>query len=210
MKRSFAIAILVTLFSVTIATGFGQGCAQSKKATTSSNGDDGSADLGGTPEYQIDPNSVTLSMVYNKQVLDHMVSCSGLGVASDNTLATWSSKRGAVSIDGTVVTITAPMLMAVTTIAGDVCQDLINLEKTEPRLFNGVNWSAIALPDNTTINNSIRSIALSCWQRAETAEENQIITDALYSEFGSGTINPSDAYLFLCTSMLSSLDTLTL
>jgi hypothetical protein len=210
MKRSFAIAILIAFFSVTIATGFGQGCAQSKKATAGSDGGDALGDTNGNPEYNLDPSSVTLSMVYNKQVLDHMVACSGVGVASDSTLATWASKRGAVSINGTVVTVTAPMLMAVTTIAGDVCRDLIDLEKKTPMLFNGVNWSATSLPDNTTLTNSIRGLALSCWQRQESNEENQILMDTLHSEFSSGSVNPSDAYLFLCTSMLASLDTLTL
>jgi hypothetical protein len=208
MKKQMARIILIFMASATVVIGFGQGCAKTQKSSNAGSVDAASQTNNNTSE--LDPNSQTLSLVYNKQILDHMVSCSGIGVASDETLITWSEKRGAVSIDGTVLSLTSPMLMAVTTIAGDVCRDLINTEKTTPRLFNNINWSATSLASDATLNDSIRGLALSCWQRQEADEERQVIMDALHSEFGTGTINNSDAFLFLCTSMLSSLDTLTL
>lgn len=208
MKNKIATLIALVFTLTMMAIGFGQGCAKSQKsdADQASTGPTDNANQ----EYQIDPNAATLAMVYNKQVLDHMVSCSGIGVASDSTLSTWAAKRGAVSIDGSVLTITSPMLMAVTTIAGDVCRDLIESEKMNPRIFNNVNWSATSLPSSNVLGDSIRGLALSCWQRPEADEERNFILDAMSSQFGTGNINNSDAFLFLCTSMLSSLDTLTL
>lgn len=210
MKRRVWQITFILLGSLTIGIGFGQGCSRPFSAPSGTSDGSSTAADANDSGYQINPDAETLSMVYNKQVLDHLVSCAGVGIPSDETLATWTSKRGAVSIDGTVLTITAPMLMAVTTISGDVCRDLITQEKTSPRLFNNVNWSATALPSDTALRDSIRGLALSCWQRPEEDLEQQIVMDAVRSEFTTGTINVSDAYLFLCTSMLSSLDTLTL
>ncbi len=210
MKKRVWQIIFILLGSLSVGIGLGQGCSRpfgTSSGSSSSSSNSASVDQNG---YQIDPNAQTLSLIYNKQVLDHLVSCSGVGVPSDETQATWSSKRGAVSIDGTVLTITAPMLMAVTTISGDVCRDLINQEKTTPRIFNNVNWSGTVLPSDTALRDSIRGLALSCWQRPEEDLEQQVIMDAVKSEFSTGTIDVTDAYLFLCTSMLSSLDTLTL
>jgi len=210
MNSRISQAIFLTLISLAIGIGLGQGCARPYQSSSSSNAPivDMSSNL--PSEYVPDPNAETLSVVYNKQVLDHLVSCSGVGVPSDATQATWSAKRGAISIDGTVLTITAPMLMAVSTIAGDVCRDLIDQEKLSPRLFNNVNWSATALPADNALYDAIRGLALSCWQRQEDNMEQQVIIDAVKSEFSSGNIDPSTAYLFLCTSMLGSLDTLIL
>ncbi len=211
MKNRIWQISFVLLASLSIGIGLGQGCAKPFNASTTSSNDTNasSADNVDQNGYQINPNAQTVSMVYNKQVLDHLVSCSGVGVASEETAATWASKRGAVSIDGTVLTITAPMLMAVATISGEVCRDLIGQEKANPRVFNGVNWAGTSLPMDGVLNESIRGLALSCWQRPEEEVERQIIMDAVKSQF-VGTVNPSDAYLFMCTSMLSALDTLTL
>jgi hypothetical protein len=208
-KQIWQVAFIL-LASVSIGIALGQGCAKPFTQQTAASTADPTNLVASENTELIDPNSQTLSMVYSKQVLDHMVSCSGVGIPSDATMATWATKKGAVSIDGSILTITAPMLMAVTTIAGDVCRDLINQEKTAPRIFNGVNWSGTALPADGVLNDSIRGLALSCWPRMEEDAERQIIMDAVKSEFGSGSINMSEAYLFLCTSMLSSLETLTM
>lgn len=209
MKSRVKQAVFLVMLSLAIGISLGQGCARPFQSLDSNSSTFNMSSI--LPEEYIpDPNAPTLSVVYNKQVLDHMVSCSGVGIPSDATQATWASKRGAISIDGTVLTITAPMLMAVTTIAGDVCRDLIDQEKISPRLFLGVNWASTMLPSDAILNDSVRGLALSCWQRSEEEVERQTILDAVKSQFSGASINNSDAFLFLCTSMLASLDTLIL
>ncbi len=211
MKKKIGQSIFLIMVSLAVGIALGQGCAKPfQSADTGGSYSNNSNGTNGTGDYVPDPNAQTLSLVYNKQVLDHLVSCSGLGVPSDLTLATWSSKKGAISIDGTVLTITAPMLMAVSTIAGDVCRDLVNQEKVSPRLFNNINWMGTVLPADNALGDAVRGLALSCWQRPEEDVERQIVLDAVKSQFSSGAIDTSDAFLFLCTSMLASLDTLTL
>jgi len=209
MNNRISQAIFLIALSLAIGISLGQGCSRPYQSSSESAS---IVDVASTlpVDYVPDPNAETLSVVYNKQVLDHLVSCSGIGMASDATQSTWAAKRGAISIDGTVLTVTAPMLMAVTTISGDVCRDLIDQEKVSPRLFNNVNWSATSLPADGALYDAVRGLALSCWQRQEDDLERQTIMDAVKSEFSAGAIDPSDAFLFLCTSMLGSLDTLTL
>lgn len=209
LYRFYQICFIL-LFSLSIGISLGQGCArpyQENHASSSSTPNNISAT---TPEYPINTDVATLGMVYNKQILDHLVSCSGVGAPSDETLATWNSKKGAVSIDGTILTITSPMLMAVTTIAGDVCRDLVEQEKTTPRLFAGINWSSSSLPSDAILSDAIRGLALSCWKRSEDDNEKQILLDSVKGAFTESSIDSSEALLFLCTSMLASLDTLVL
>lgn len=209
MKSRVRQAVFLVMLSLAIGISLGQGCARPFQSLESNSTPvDMSSNL--PEEYVPDPNAPTLSVVYNKQVLDHMVSCSGVGIPSEATQATWAAKRGAISIDGTVLTITAPMLMAVTTIAGDVCRDLIDQEKLNPRLLINVNWASTTLPSDSVLSDAVRGLALSCWQRPEEDVERQTVLDAVKSQFSSSSINNSDAFLFLCTSMLASLDTLIL
>jgi hypothetical protein len=207
MKKRVWQITFVLLGSLAVGIGFGQGCSKPFNSTSGSSDGASTDPLVDENGYQLDPNAQTLSLVYNKQVLDHLVSCSGIGKASSETEGTWASKRGAVSIDGTVTTITAPMLMAITTISGDVCRDLIEQEKKQPSLFKGVNWTDTSLPADPALNDAIRGLALSCWARPEEEIERSMILETVKSEF-TGAISPSDAMLFLCTSMLASLDTM--
>lgn len=198
--------------SLAIGISFGQGCSKSVApkqgvGSLSSSEPDQDADA-----YKINPEVESVSLVYNKQILDHLVACSGIERASGPTRATWEAKRGTISIDGGVKTLTAPMLMAATSISGDVCRDLIDKEKLEPRLFSGITWTATAeaLPNDGVLTDSIKALALSCWQRQPEKLELDTILEATKEQFRSAPVNIEDAYLFLCTSMLSSLETLTL
>lgn len=207
MKKKLWQVFFVLVSSLAIGISLGQGCSRPYQSIHNS-GDTSSSDLSSQSEtpYEINPQLPTLSLIYSKQVLDHYVSCSGIGAPSDSTLSTWESKRGAVSVDGSVLTITAPMFMATTTIVGDVCRDLIEMEKVNPRLFLGVDWLSSTLTSDKEIQDGIRGLALSCWQRSEDDSERQILMDSVKSEFGMSPTNNSDAFLFLCTSMLSSID----
>ena len=151
-------------------------------------------------------------MVYGKQILDHYSSCLGSGKNSDRAIAMYQSKAGTISETGAVTTLTAPMLMAATSIAGEVCKDLIISEKVASRIFIGVNLDGTTLPDQDSLQDAMRRIARSCWSRDEDAKEGEIIMSAINSAFqGANAANTAhDAALFMCTSMLGALDSLVL
>ncbi len=195
-----------------IIVGLGQGCGKftvigDTSAGTSTQNSDTSED-----DPAILPNTSTVALVYGKQVLDHYASCIGSGLPSDRTLAMYSSKAGTISETGAVSTLTAPMLMAATSIAGEVCEDLIINERSAPRIFIGVNLSGTAMPATSSMQDAMRRIARSCWSRDEDPTEAEIIMGSMQSAFqgASGANTAHDAALFMCTSMLGALDSLVL
>jgi hypothetical protein len=218
MKRK-TLWTLVALGVSALTLAIGHGCSPPR------NDNSDAASTGGTAVDTVLPNSPssdivamadakTASVVYANQIIDHYVSCMGTGKASDRTLAMYEDKKGSISEFGGANTITAPMLMAVTSIAGEICVDLLNQESTvaldQRRILTNIDLAAKDLPNTGLMSDSIRRMARSCWNRNETDEERQILLDELLIAFPSGTTNLSSrhAMLFLCTSVLSSLDAL--
>jgi hypothetical protein len=150
-----------------------------------------------------------VSVSYAKQMLDQVTSCAGVKKASDNTIRVYQQKSGAVSLYGDAGSVTAPMMMATTNIVAEVCNDLIQQEKTmAPHIF--VNWAlnsqamSKTLPTNADISDAVSRLALSCWQKAPSNEEltnmlDLAVTDAPTRE---------QSALMVCTAVLSSLKTL--
>ncbi len=165
----------------------------SSAALTSSQGD-----------FPIIPGAKTVSVVYSKQVLEQMTACTGVQKVSDSTLAMYEQKKGAISVLGSPNTITSPMMMAITSIAGEVCNDLINQENTgTKRIFKNMNFVTNALPATADTKDAISRMALSCWQRLETDSERQAILDLVAT-----ASTAKSSMLLVCTAMLSSLDSI--
>jgi hypothetical protein len=214
MKNNRIQRLLIVLVgSVFLLIAFGQGCG--KFIATSGSGSEassataaGSMDVGG---IKYSPKTLTVSLVYSKQILSHFSSCLGSGAPSDRTLAMFDKKKGAISDTGSVTTLTSPMLVASSSIVGELCKDLINAEAVRPRIFVGFNFTAASLPGQTVIKDSMRRIARSCWGRDEDPVESEIIVNSVNTAFSAGGANAAhDAALFMCTGMLSSLDALVL
>ena len=102
------------------------------------------------------------------------------------------------------------MMMAVTRIAGEICNDLINQEvKTVARIFSGFDMSSNNLPNTSLISDSISRMALSCWQRRETSVERELVLNMVQaSVVATENSAARKSALLVCTSMLSSLDSL--
>lgn len=204
----FAVLVGGVILSV------GNGCSKSF-STGSSTGNDASAaggiaTGGGSSDIPVIDGARTVSIVYAKQVVDQLASCSGVSAPSGTTLAMYETKKGAISAYGTASTVTPPMMMAVTSIAGEVCNDLINQEMTAgQRMFVGFNMAANVLPNNSQLADAITRLSLSCWQRNESSGERQALLDLINSSVGPTEANGSrKAALMLCTSVLSSLSAL--
>ncbi len=206
------IKLFLVLFATGVATvTIGHGCTPGGIL-----GEDSSVATVQETENGIKPNQKTVSLVQSNQIVDHYVSCLGTGKASDQTMAVFNAKAGAISEFGNVDTITAPMMMALSSIAGEFCSDLINQESAlainSRRIFSGINFPAASLPSDAMMTDAMRRLARSCWGRNESDSEKQTLMSAISSAFPSGTANLTgrNAMLFMCTSMLSSVDALTL
>ncbi|MGE0633810.1 MAG: hypothetical protein AB7O96_15455 [Pseudobdellovibrionaceae bacterium] len=211
--RKVSIILPLSLF-VGVFVVFGNGCSPGKKGSSSSASsapEELTCTVKPAPVVTIDPNAPTASVVYANQALDHYMSCSGLIKASDKTLLTYENKKGAISTYGAYDSVTPPMLMAITSIVGEVCDDLIEQEKASgERLFVGFDLGSNALPVDSAIRDSITRLALSCWQRQDSSEERQILLDMVYDNVQANEEKASrKTALMICTSMLSSLDALT-
>jgi hypothetical protein len=211
-KQLIARIASIVMTGAVIIVGLGQGCGKFTAMSSDSSSGSAQNSEATSDDPGIQPNTETVALVYGKQVLDHYSSCLGSGIPSDRTLGVYSSKAGTISETGAVSTLTAPMLMAATSIAGEVCEDLLTHEKTAPRIFIGVNLMSTTLPAQGPLQDAMRRIARSCWSRDEDPAEADIILGAVNSAFqgASGANIAHDAALFMCTSMLGSLDSLVL
>ncbi|MEZ0391670.1 MAG: hypothetical protein ACAH59_05610 [Pseudobdellovibrionaceae bacterium] len=194
-----------------IILGLGQGCGRWELVDMKSVG--GEFSLASEDDPTLLPDTKTVATVYSKQILDHYTTCLGSGLPSDRTLQMYAAKAGTVSETGAVKTVTAPMLMASASIAGEVCRDLIDAERSgTPRIFIGYNLTSTTLPADTALRDVLSRISRSCWSRDADSAEADIVLGALHSSFGNANAanTAHDAALFMCTSMLASLDTLVL
>lgn len=210
--RHKTLLVFAVLFGGVILS-VGNGCSKSFTSSPSTSaGNSNAAGTGGNGDSDIPviPGARTVSIVYSKQVVDQLASCSGLAAPSAATMTMYEQKKGAISTYGAANTVTAPMMMAVTSIAGEICNDLIGQEvSVGQRLFVGFNMSANVLPNNSQLSDAITRLSLSCWQRNESSGERQALLDLVNSSVGATEANASrKAALMLCTSMLSSLDAL--
>ena len=102
------------------------------------------------------------------------------------------------------------MMMAITSIAGEVCNDLINQELASGgRIFQGIDLAGNSLPGNSLLSESVTRLSLSCWQRYETDLERQSLIEMINSTVSNNETQPArKSALLICTAMLSSLDAL--
>jgi hypothetical protein len=214
-KRIIRVAqVLVTLVAGIVV--FGNGCSKGGFSTdnSSSNGTSAVSNAAGqcksVTDIEVIPGAKTASFVGANQVLQHLSNCVGLAVPSDATMAVYEAKKGSISTYGAANSITPPMMIAITSIAGEVCSDLIDQEITKgSRIFKDINLQAATLPSNASLSTAIGNLALSCWVGNESPEERNIILDMVNQTVaGSEPDAARKAALLICTSMLSSVDAL--
>ncbi|MEO0334955.1 MAG: hypothetical protein AAF202_01080 [Pseudomonadota bacterium] len=195
---------LATSFSLGLVVLFvGHGCSEIGSVKSAS-GPSASLDLAGTDDIQVFPNTKTVSTVYAKQFMDNMISCTGIGIESTLTREEYKAQKASLSEYGYATDVTPPMLMAISTMAGEVCSDVID-GWTDPSpqkrqvLFD--NFAMNRAPNATEVQGAIQKIALSCWNRRATDTEVSTIEN-MVNDTANG--NGETAALVLCTAMLSS------
>jgi hypothetical protein len=210
--RNRIVVVVSILVAAGVLASIGNGCSRSQtplaqfgsgSSTSSSTAPSSTA----SSDIPVIPGARTVSLAYSKQVVDQLSACTGLKIPSEKTMAMYDAKKGAISTYGAANTVTSPMMMAITSIAGEVCNDLIDQEAQGARLFNGFDMSGAVLPDSNTQSTSISKIAVSCWQRNETSAERQVLLDMVRTAVGAGEAQAGrKSALMICTAMLSSLD----
>jgi hypothetical protein len=219
-KKLITRMAVVIVGSAMIITALGQGCSKwSLNEMSPASSDPGSVPLQ-SDDPSISANTQTIGLVYGKQILDNFTSCLGSGNPSERTLSVYDNKQGSISENGAVGTVTAPMLMATASIAGEVCMDLINAERrlspAARRIFTNIDFTSNSLPSQGLMQDAVRRIARSCWNRDEQSLEADTIiqgVSAAFSAAPTAAVNTpvaQDAMLFICTSMMSSLDSIAL
>lgn len=119
-----------------------------------------------------------------------------------------------MSSSDSLANLSAPLLLASTSLAGDVCANLVNKERssTARQFFTGVNFGAglDANPPQAYFD-AVQTMAVAFWGRELNASEEAIMT-SFYSEFRTGSTNnadlTNDLYVGACAAMLSSFDSL--
>lgn len=201
----------------TLAAGIalvGQGCGnfeavQSKQQSSSS------SSL--SQDFVPQPETQTASIAYARQILDSMLACTGVGTADDKIREEYNSRKGSLSEYGYATEVTGPMLMSVTAVAGEVCNKLVDSEMNsaaeQRRIFSTVDFDAGASSlSRSQLESSITRLARSCWQREQSAEESEVIVNAVNQAFGtsSETKSTHTAMVMVCTGMLSSLSSISM
>ncbi|MCJ8276999.1 MAG: hypothetical protein HRT44_13440 [Bdellovibrionales bacterium] len=168
---------------------------------------------GGNGDIVAKPDTLTASVISSNRALDSLVSC--LGTVEPNAAARreMDKYQGSFSVEGKANSVTAPMVSAMTTVAAEVCLDLINRERgveaNQRRIFPSIDFdSNDATVDSAQVANVVRRLSRSCWGRNETSEELDSITDAFNGAFSSGDDNRDGTrkkMLFLCTTVSASL-----
>lgn len=215
MKVKRIVRILQTAVVLVCAlVVFGNGCAEGGFYPAGDTMDQSSQLAGSCKdpnEIDVIPGAKTASVVGSTQIVHHLASCTGLEVISELTEKVYTDKVGSVSTYGAVNTLTPPMMMAVHSIAGEVCNDVIDQEIARgTRIFSGWDLAASSLPSDSQLASAAQNMALSCWQDYDlTSDERNIILGAVVDSVGANEANASrKAAVIICTSMLSSLNAL--
>lgn len=219
IKIIIGSAVALTALLITV----GNGCSKRAELTNMSSTSNSAANVfdpdgqntSSSVSNDIIPGAKTASVVYAKQALDQLTSCAGVRKPSDDTIRMYNSKEGSISAVGDFNSVTAPMLVAVTNISGEICDDLIDQEVADqaggrsPRIFQGFNMTSTALPSQADVDQAIARLAQSCWQKQESVAERDQIRDMLTSIPAGSTLAQRRQALLLCTAVLSSLKSLT-
>ena len=168
---------------------------------------------GDTSLFSVSSKKV-VAIVSKNQVLPNFRRCLNrlpASAISSNTKSEIQNSLTTLAAEGEDGEISAPMLMTITKIVSEICNDLVDFEgtqtQTQRKYFQGYNLDNVE-SDATPGNNekalqSARSLASSCWGRNAKPKEIELVTEALKKTPMNEKLNRSTA-LFLCTGILST------
>jgi|GEM_PF-5666747 len=152
-----------------------------------------------------------LTLLTAEQTYQSMLNVTGQSVAPVSRTE-YLARFGTMASTPNLGNMTSPLMLASTSLAGDICNNLITAEApagATRKYFVNVNFNAG--PDVNTFNSSIAAMAEGFWGRRINAEEVSIL-NSFYSDLTTGvTANAAltrAVMLGSCAAMLSSFDSL--
>ncbi|MEK7357204.1 MAG: hypothetical protein AAB250_12195 [Bdellovibrionota bacterium] len=157
-------------------------------------------------------DSKTVGISYSENTFSSMQNQTGVTAPSTNTRNAVTAQFTKLPETGRSDSVTAPMWVSITTVAGELCTDLVTQERglaaAQRRFYGQINFTTG--PESITAgakDDVIRRLARSFWARNETPQEKALILSALNGQFTSTVAaDTNNAAMFVCTAMLSSLD----
>lgn len=156
-------------------------------------------------------------LMTSEQTFQSMLNVTGQTNAATGTQrAEFDSRTGSLSATDNLANMNSPLLLASTSLAGEVCNGLIAKETPMANgsraVFGSVNFSAnIATNGLAAYNSAVQAMALKFWGRNINGEELTAL-QSYYNEFVTGitdsTAQNRALYLSTCAAMLSSFDSL--
>lgn len=215
-KRKIGAATGLPLMALVLLMGF-QNCAPGVVQSTKLTSTGGSVE---TP-LNIDEDTNPITVSYSENIITSMQLQTGLATVSARTLTANTNAKAKITETGKADSVNAPMWMAVTNLASEVCLDLITDEKakaaTARRFFGQVDFTrAPSSFTSETKSDMIRRMARNFWGRNETVAEKTVLVSSLDAAVADSrrtgandAAETEDILIYTCTAMLSSLNAIT-
>jgi hypothetical protein len=213
LKNLSRLLVLTLFAAVSIVTGFNCSAQRAHSVKTNFSSDETSLISKG--------EDLPYSLLNAEQALASMINVTGLGTSTTNINNEYNIRSSSFAEVSNLSKINAPMLLSATSLAGEVCNALIAKERplaTNARAyFQSVNFAAgPAQIDNASFDNTVLRLTQKFWGRAPSSEEAQMLVDfrnehiaALTAAERAAVAQTATFYLSLCSSVLSSFDSLT-
>ncbi len=213
MNKNLKITAQLASLAVLVAFGY-QNCApgtlNSKSLASTSDSTSSFSECADGVCEVVDQKVVAVSNSQN--TLTSMLQQTGVTNPSNRTMNTYGTQGTKISETGASNTVTAPMWVAITTVASEVCNDLVNQEKALPandrRFFTSIDFTkGFNMMSAQAKEDSIRRLARNLWARNESGQEKILIRAAVDEAFSGSTAaaDTDKAAFFICTTMLSSM-----
>ena len=161
------------------------------------------------------------ALMTSYQVFSSMLNVTEQNNAVSPTMrAEYDSRAGTLADNDNIASVTAPLQMATTSVAGEVCNSLLVREQAlasaNRKFFGQVDFTlSLAQNSATTYMRSLSSLAETFWGRSATEDELRLLRN-FYDDFlaTSGSVGSAaeqvrstrKLYLSVCSAMLSSFD----
>lgn len=139
------------------------------------------------------------------------------GAQTNNQLNEYTARFSTLATTDRVTNLNAPLQMAATSLAGEVCNGLLAKEVAAPaanrKFFGQVDFTRAASANTrAAFDSAIEVMANSFWSRPPSEEEKTML-GSFYTEFsgsaGTAAAGTRTMYLAACTGMLAAFDTYT-
>lgn len=169
-------------------------------------------DAGDNDDLVIIPGEKTVSVAYFDLVYQNYLEATGFeeGEIAYFDLA-YNNSKELLSEDGSILSGNAAMFVGITTITGKLCFAVVDRDLKLPagqqKLFGGFygkrNLSEIS---DEAIQDSLRRLARTFWQRNETQQELEIFLNKMDELRAlNSNLSASNSAFFMCTAVASSL-----